>query len=115
MGGPEGEAGKEVILEFAVAVYLATYADYNKSTVDYMRVSDKDRTMLSFLRSIFESDDEKRNEEFLVSMQEDFELYKVNVRRVVNGDKRMQVKMVAIRKYLSIPWLICPESLFLNL
>ena len=40
VGGSEGEVGKEVALEMAVAVYLATYADYNKSTVDYMRVND---------------------------------------------------------------------------
>ena len=44
-------------------------------------------------------------------MESSLENYKAAMKRIVNGDTRLQTKMLSIRKFFSCPWLVCPDQL----
>ena len=44
-------------------------------------------------------------------MRKDFDAYKAGCKKIVNGDNENQMKMLQLRKFLSVPWLVCPDAL----
>ena len=97
----------------AVAVYLATYLDCNQTTKEYLEQrNDDDDILKDFLFDVVLVDlvDEKYNQK----MKNNFDAYKTHCKKIVNGDSAKQMKMLSIRKFLSVPWLVCPDALLGN-
>ena len=44
-------------------------------------------------------------------MAASIDAYRVAMKRIVNGDTRTQVRMLTIRKFFCVPWLVCPDQL----
>ena len=59
--------------------------------------------------------DDSMDLKFKEDMSTNIDSYKAAMKRIVNGDTRMQVRMLGIRKFFSCPWLICPDQLIRNL
>lgn len=102
-----------VELHLALAVYLATYANSNKSTKEYYDCC-KDEALERFIRTVL-GEDQGYDADFREQMACGLDVYRATMRRIVNGDTRLQVRMLSIRKFFSIPWLVCPDRLLESL
>ena len=101
-------------VNLAVAIYLATYLDLNDSTKDYYTQHGSDKRFYEFFANeLLEQSEVPEN--FQMKMQSDFHAYKLNCKRICNGDTKKQHKMLSVRKFLSVPWLVCPDALIANL
>ena len=112
--GERGIKDADSEVNLAVAVYLATYLDVNDSTKAYFDAHQQDKRFYDFfVDELLENN--QVPEKFQEKMKLNYELYKATCTRIANGDNRKQTKMLQIRKFLSMPWLICPDALILNL
>ena len=50
-------------------------------------------------------------EKFQAKMKDGFDAYQACCKQIVNGNHKKQAKMLQIRKFLSVPWLVCPDAL----
>ena len=112
--GERGIQDADSEVNLAVAIYLATYLDLNDSTKAYYTAHAEDTRFFSFFVDEL-LDRAELPEKFQKKMQDDFEAYKASCKRIVNGDHKRQIKMLQIRKFLSVPWLVCPDALIRNL
>ena len=94
----------------AVAVYLATYLDCNQTTKDYLDSKNPgDEILKEFIYDVVL--DGLVDEKYHDKMKNNFHAYRTHCKKIVNGDSNKQMKMLTIRKFLSVPWLVCPDSL----
>ena len=110
-GLPDHDARRNI----AVATYLATYFDVNQATKDYYALNQDDKTFNDFLIDEVMEGNEEFDQVYHEKMKNYYETYKVNCKKIVNGDTRKQMKMLQCRKLLSVPWLVCPDALIGNL
>ena len=114
--GGEQPTGKNVDsdleVHLAIACYLATYVDGNITTKEYYnQLADNHKGVFyAFLKEILD-DDSRFDLKFKEEMESSLENYKAAMKRIVNGDTRLQTKMLSIRKFFSCPWLVCPDQL----
>ena len=95
-----------------MAVYLASYFDINKSSKSYFKQHKDD----IYFKKYFEEDFSKEVftseiENFRQKLRKDFNLFKECCCKTNNGDLKKMQKMLSVRKFFSVPWLICGESL----
>lgn len=97
-----------------MALYLSTYTDANVSMKKYYNSlpSDSQQLLIEFISPVV--DEEVVDKDFERQM-DDLDAYRAAMKRVVNGDTRIQIKMMSIRKFFSLPWLICPDQLIRQL
>ena len=102
-------------LHLAIAVYMATYADGNMATKEFYQGLEGELQGLffQFLKGVL--DDSHFDLDFKGEMEGHIDTYRATMKRIVNGDIRLQTKMLSIRKFFSCPWLVCPDLLLLNL
>ena len=100
-------------LHLAIAIYLATHVENNRSVRQYYEEK-KDVHLEAFIGKIF-ADDSGYDCEYRNEMDEGVERYQADMKRIVSGDTRLQVRMLSIRKFFSVPWLVCVDSLIGNL
>ncbi len=94
----------------AVAVYLATYFDINKCSKSYYKDNKDD----VYFKKFFEEDFSPQvypHENFRQKLRNDFNLFKESCFKVENGDTNHMSKLLSIKKFFSIPWLICGDTL----
>ena len=118
-----GQDGDELVdanleLNLAIAVYLATYTGINVCTRDFINsLEGQDHeTFHRFLMQYYVPDFKSGlDDDFSREVKSDIDVYRTAMKRIVDGDTRQQTKMLGLRKFLSIPWLICPDQMIGNL
>ena len=100
-------------LHLAIATYLATYVESNESIKSYFNsLQGESRKIFFDFVEVYMNDPS-----FDSSFKDEMEsicAYRAAMKRIVNGDTRLQMKMLNIRKFFSCPWLICPDLLLRN-
>ena len=94
----------------AVAVYLASYFDINKSSKCYYKNNKDD----IFFKQYFDEDfskEEVNHEDFRQQLRKNFDFFKESCCKAENGDSEKLGNLLGVKKFFSIPWLICGESL----
>ena len=67
--------------------------------------------MQTFISKIF-ADDAGYDVAYRIEMDEGgVEKYRSDMKRIVGGDTRLQMRMLSIRKFFSVPWLVCVDAL----
>lgn len=103
-------------IHLALALYLSTYADGNMTTKKYLNAlsPESQGIFFAFLTKVLD-EDKSFDLDFKSQVDKHIDDYRFVMKRIVNGDTRLQVKMLGIRKFFSCPWLVCPDLLIRNL
>jgi len=104
-------------LHLALAVYLTTYTGINEATKEFMNsLEDGNRlTFEIYLKDWVDDFKSNLDDDFFLQVKTNLDFYQATMKRIVNGDTRLSAKMLTIRKFFSVPWLICPDTLIKNL
>lgn len=85
--GERGIKDSDSEVNLAVAIYLATYLDLNDSTKAYYMKHGSDKRFYEFFANeLLEQSEVPEN--FQKKMQSNFEAYKLNCKRICNGDTK---------------------------
>ena len=104
-----GGGDPDLELHLAIAIYFATNAASNLSVRQYYNRK-QDTDLQAFISKIF-ADDAGYDIAYRTEMDEGgVDRYRSDMRRIVGGDTRLQVRMLGIRKFFSVPWLVCVDA-----
>lgn len=104
----------ETSIQLAVAVYLCCYFDANKSSKRYYNAHQGCPEFMRFFQQDF-STQKQLNESFQGKLRQDFGLFKEVCCKAENGDAQMMDKLLSVKKFFAVPWLICGDTLVRNL